>query len=264
MNKVAVPDGGFRNIAVLRLSSLGDVVLTLPVVHALHAAWPDARIHDWVMEEYADVLRADPAIAHVRALERDASRLEDLVSMSAELEDCDLIVDLHASVRTACSRSGRRAVAARAQPAAAARALGARALDGAGAAAARDRATPRRWRRSGSRPRPSRVTVAQAAEDWARAQLTSLGAAGAPSWRCARVPGTRPSAGRRSAGALDELLARDGRARIVLSTAAEQRAPPARGASRATTSGSAGSRSAWTAGPRCWGSRGSRSRTTRA
>jgi ribosomal protein S8 len=32
--------------------------------------------------------------------ERDARRVEDLVSMSAELEDCDLIVDLHGSLRT--------------------------------------------------------------------------------------------------------------------------------------------------------------------
>ena len=37
---LAVPEGGFRRIAVLRLSSLGDVVLTLPVVHALRAAFP--------------------------------------------------------------------------------------------------------------------------------------------------------------------------------------------------------------------------------
>jgi len=100
MRKVAVPAGGFRNVAVLRLSSLGDVVLTLPVVHALARAWPAATLHYWVKEEYAGVLRADPAIAHVRELERDASKLEDLVSMSAELEDCDLIVDLHGSART--------------------------------------------------------------------------------------------------------------------------------------------------------------------
>ncbi|HEV2104109.1 MAG TPA: hypothetical protein VGU27_00160, partial [Candidatus Eisenbacteria bacterium] len=95
-----MPAGGFRNIAVLRLSSLGDVVLALPAVHALKAAHPAARLHFWVKEEYADVVRHDPAVDHVRALERDARRLEDLVSMSAELEDCDLIVDLHGSLRT--------------------------------------------------------------------------------------------------------------------------------------------------------------------
>ena len=44
MRRVAVPAGGFREIAILRLSSLGDIVLTTPVVHALHRAFPEARI----------------------------------------------------------------------------------------------------------------------------------------------------------------------------------------------------------------------------
>ncbi|HUK63339.1 MAG TPA: hypothetical protein VLV15_08400, partial [Dongiaceae bacterium] len=97
---VAIPDGGFRRIAVLRLSSLGDVVLALPVVHGLARRFPDARIDFWVKEEYADVVRFDSAIGHVRVLERDARRVEDLVSMSAELEERDLIVDLHHNLRT--------------------------------------------------------------------------------------------------------------------------------------------------------------------
>lgn len=97
---LTAPAGGFRHIAVLRLSSLGDVVLTLPVVHALAAAYPGARISYWVKEEFRDAVRFDPAIAHVRELDQDARRLEDLVSMSAELEDCDLIVDLHHNLRT--------------------------------------------------------------------------------------------------------------------------------------------------------------------
>jgi heptosyltransferase II len=99
--RVPAPPGGFRRIAVIRLSSLGDVVLTLPVVHALADAYPEAKISFWVKEEFEDVVRFDPRIAHVRVLERDARRLEDLVSMSAELEDVDLIVDLHGNARSA-------------------------------------------------------------------------------------------------------------------------------------------------------------------
>lgn len=84
----------------MRLSSLGDVILALPVTLALARAFPDARVEFWTKEEYADVVRFDPRIAHVRSLERDARRVEDLVSMSSELEECDLIVDLHGSLRT--------------------------------------------------------------------------------------------------------------------------------------------------------------------
>lgn len=100
VGSVRIPPGGFRRIAVLRLSSLGDVILALPVVHELARAFPGARLEFWTKEEYADVVRFDPAITHVRRLEADARRIEDLVSMSAELEDCDLIVDLHGSLRT--------------------------------------------------------------------------------------------------------------------------------------------------------------------
>jgi ADP-heptose:LPS heptosyltransferase len=98
--RVTIPAGGFRRIAVLRLSSLGDIVLTLPAVLSLARAFPGAHISYWTKEEYRDLVRFEPAIAHVRALEKDARRIEDLVSMSAELEDCDLIVDLHGSLRT--------------------------------------------------------------------------------------------------------------------------------------------------------------------
>jgi heptosyltransferase-2 len=95
-----VPAGGFQHIAILRLSSLGDVILAQPAVHALSRAFPGARLTFWVKEEFADLVRFDPAIAHVRVLERDARGLEDLVSMSAELEEADLIVDLHGNLRT--------------------------------------------------------------------------------------------------------------------------------------------------------------------
>ena len=94
------PAGGFRRVAVLRLSSLGDVVLALPVLHALAREFPQARLSFWTKEEYRELVEHDPAIAHLRLLERDARGLDDLVSMSAELEECDLIVDLHGNLRT--------------------------------------------------------------------------------------------------------------------------------------------------------------------
>ncbi len=63
---VRVPPGGFRRIAVLRLSSLGDVILALPVVHALKRAFPGARLEFWTKEEYREALATGPATPAVR------------------------------------------------------------------------------------------------------------------------------------------------------------------------------------------------------
>jgi ADP-heptose:LPS heptosyltransferase len=228
MGKVVVPDGGFRNIAVLRLSSLGDVVLTLPVVKALARAWPSAALHYWVKEEYAGLLRAEPAIGHVRALERDASRLEDLVSMSAELEDCDLIVDLHANARTRVLTFRQRGRVLRVRN---------RRLE-------RERWVRARW--SGPRPLPHatvryaetvapiglvpdpvpHVPVPAEALVWADGQLAALAADRRVVALC---PGARHATKRWPEArwcALDERLAAEGLARIVLSTPAERKACP--------------------------------------
>lgn len=57
------------NILIVKLSSLGDVVHTLPVVQDLHAAWPDARI-DWVVERgFAPLVRRCAGVQRVIACE---------------------------------------------------------------------------------------------------------------------------------------------------------------------------------------------------
>ena len=223
---VAIPAGGFRGIAVLRLSSLGDVVLTLPVVEALRARWPEARVHYWVKEEFADVVRHHPAIDHVRELERDARRIEDLVSMSAELEDCDLLVDLHVSFRTRVLTWRQRAAVLRAPS---------------------DRLQRERWVRARwTRPRPARPVLARYAAALAPLGMTAAGVprahagaeaeAWAGAWWAAWAPAGPVVAlapGARHAtkqwpvahwAALDAALASRGVARLWCSSPAERKA----------------------------------------
>ncbi len=228
MTAVTVPAGGFRRIAVLRLSSLGDVVLTLPVVHALAAAWPEADLHYWVKEEYADVLRSDPAIRHVRPLERDARRLEDVVSMSAELEDFDLIVDLHGNTRTRVLTFRQQAPVLRAN----------------GYRLRRERWVRARWSRPAPLPHATarfalalaplgiavsgspRVLVEPQTEAWARARWEAFASARP---RVALCPGARHATKRWPEArwvALDQALQQAGFARLVLSTPSEKRQLP--------------------------------------
>ena len=63
----ARPESPLR-ILIVKLSSLGDVVQTLPVVHDIRARFPDATV-DWVVEEaFAPLLRQAPTIARVLPL----------------------------------------------------------------------------------------------------------------------------------------------------------------------------------------------------
>jgi heptosyltransferase-2 len=234
-----VPPGGFRDIAVLRLSSLGDVVLTLPVVQALARAWPGATIHYWVKEEYADLVRFDPAVRHVRALERDARRLEDLVSMSAELEDCDLIVDLHGSARTRLLTFRQRG----------------RVLRVRGRRLQRERWVRARWTRPAPLPHATRryadalaplglapdstprAHTSEAARAWALAAVAAVAGGRACIALC---PGARHATKcwpEERWCELEARLAADGLGRVVLSTPAEQRALPRLAAQVAAAAG---------------------------
>ena len=226
---VPVPAGGFRRIAVLRLSSLGDVILTLPVVRALARAFPAARIDYWTKEEYADVVRFDPAIAHVRKLERDARRPEDLVSMSAELEECDLIVDLHRSARTRVLTFRQRARVLRANSF---RMLRARWVH---ARWSRPQPAPHALERYAAALAPiglavpgvPEVAAGGEAEGWAREWLAAWRPAGAPVALC---PGARHATKRWPEAhwvALDEALAGGGTPRLYFSLEAERAALPA-------------------------------------
>ena len=52
----------YRRILVIRLSSLGDIILTTPVLRLLRQSWPDARIEMVVKAEFQDVLRTHPCV----------------------------------------------------------------------------------------------------------------------------------------------------------------------------------------------------------
>lgn len=52
-------------LLVVKLSSLGDVVQTLPVLHDIHAQFPQAKV-DWVVEEaFAELVRQAPSVERV-------------------------------------------------------------------------------------------------------------------------------------------------------------------------------------------------------
>src|SRR5580704_2343817 len=58
------------NVLIVRLRSIGDVVLTLPALQALHDWRPDLRIHVLVEPLCAPLVEAHPAICEVIVLRK--------------------------------------------------------------------------------------------------------------------------------------------------------------------------------------------------
>lgn len=60
----------YRNILVIKLSAIGDVIHTLPAVHALRQSYPDAKI-TWIVEKPSyDLLNNNPDIDQIILFEK--------------------------------------------------------------------------------------------------------------------------------------------------------------------------------------------------
>jgi len=90
-----------HNILVIRLGSLGDVILTSSAVLNLKIAYPGCRVVFLTKDRFADIARLIPGIDELRTIpERIGAR--ELYRLMLELDEgnFDLIVDLHGNFRS--------------------------------------------------------------------------------------------------------------------------------------------------------------------
>ncbi len=85
---------------VVRFSSLGDVVLTLPVTRSLKGAFPAAEIVFLTKAAYRPLLEGQPGIDRVVTLEEAGSGLQALRRYCCGLGRFDLALDLHRTLRS--------------------------------------------------------------------------------------------------------------------------------------------------------------------
>jgi heptosyltransferase-2 len=81
---------------IIRFSSIGDIVLTTPVVRCLKLQYPDAEVHFATKKSYKTLLENNPYIDKIFTLEKS---LNDLVKQ-LKSEDYDYVIDLHNNLRT--------------------------------------------------------------------------------------------------------------------------------------------------------------------
>lgn len=94
----------YQKILVVRLSSLGDVLLTTPLIRSLKNKNPKAEIHFLVREEYKDALINNPNISNLITLKRDEA--ESQIQAELSQNKYDLVIDLQNNLRSRSLISG--------------------------------------------------------------------------------------------------------------------------------------------------------------
>ena len=81
---------------IIRFSSIGDIVLTTPVVRCLKKKFPDSEVHYATKKAFHSIIKHNPYIDKVHLLENST------IALTAKLrrENFDCIIDLHHNQRT--------------------------------------------------------------------------------------------------------------------------------------------------------------------
>lgn len=85
-----------KKILVIRFSSIGDIVLTTPVVRVLKTHLEDAQIHFCTKKQFQPIVENNPYLDKCLYLEKD---LNELIRQ-LRAERYDYIIDLHHNLRT--------------------------------------------------------------------------------------------------------------------------------------------------------------------
>ena len=98
---------GCKNILLVQLGDIGDVVLTTPTIRAAKETYPDARVSILVFKPYGSLLAADPNVCEVVEAARTRGSLFHRLHEAVAFVRClrqkhyDLVIDLRTGDRGA-------------------------------------------------------------------------------------------------------------------------------------------------------------------
>ena len=85
-----------KKFLVIRFSSIGDIVLTTPVLRCLKAKHPDSEIHFLTKKSFASVITSNPNVSKVITINKEVKE----VSEELKSEGYDFVIDLHKNIRS--------------------------------------------------------------------------------------------------------------------------------------------------------------------
>lgn len=98
-NEIDITDLTGKKVLIIRLSSLGDILLTTPVIRVLKNKYSGLKIDFVVKKQYNDALRLNPHISELFLYEKDDSAIKILISDLIKKE-YDLVIDLQNNHRS--------------------------------------------------------------------------------------------------------------------------------------------------------------------
>ena len=85
-----------KKILIIRFSSIGDIVLTTPVIRCLRKKYPEADITFLTKKKFAGIVETNPYLSKVITLEDDILNTIDIL----QDEKFDAVIDLHYNLRS--------------------------------------------------------------------------------------------------------------------------------------------------------------------
>jgi lipopolysaccharide heptosyltransferase II len=89
-----------NKILLIRFSSMGDIVLSSPLIRALRTAYPVAQIDFILKREYAELLKYNPHLSSLIELRSDDPAELKGLRAGVHRERYDAIIDIHNSLRS--------------------------------------------------------------------------------------------------------------------------------------------------------------------
>lgn len=83
-------------VLIVRFSSIGDIVLTTPIIRCLKQQLKNAEVHYITKQKFNSVVQHNPYIDKVYLIEKSTDELIDAL----KTENYDYIIDLHHNIRT--------------------------------------------------------------------------------------------------------------------------------------------------------------------
>src|SRR5687768_3618115 len=83
-------------LLIIRFSSIGDIVLTTPVLRSIRRQYPDAEIHFLVKQGFKTVIGHNPYIDVIHTLDKDLNENIEVLKKVG----FDYVIDLHRNLRT--------------------------------------------------------------------------------------------------------------------------------------------------------------------